>query len=67
MHKFKKLNKLSVNIFELGFYLDQYIWKHKLIPTETSKNNPDRIVDLLLYKNHYAITKKSNVLLGNHI
>ena len=67
MHKFEKLSKLSVNIFDLSFYLDLYIWKHKLKPTEISKNNSDGIVDLLLYKNHYAITKKSNVLLGNHI
>ena len=67
MRKFEKLNKLSVNIFELSFYLDLYIWKHKLKPTETSKNNSDRIVDLLFYKNHYALIKKINVLLGNHI
>ena len=41
VHKFNELNNLSVNIFELAFYQDQNKWKHKLIPTEISKNNSD--------------------------
>ena len=39
VHKFEKLNNLSINIFELNFYLDNKIWKHKLIPLEISENN----------------------------
>ena len=33
---------------------------------EISKNDSDRVVDLLIYKNHYAIIKKTHVFLGNH-
>ena len=66
-HLFGKLNNFSRNIFELGFYQDQIItWKHKLIPIEISKSVSDRIIDLLLNKNHYVLIKKLNVFLGNH-
>ena len=40
--------------------------KHNLIPIEISKNKSDRVVDLLIYKNHYARIKKLNVFLGDH-
>ena len=39
VYKFNELNNVSVNIFELNFYQDQYQWKHKLIPIENSKKN----------------------------
>ena len=66
VHKFEKLNNLSKNILELNF--DQYKnkWKHNLIPFEISKNESDRVVDLLMYKNHYVLIKKLNVFLGDH-
>ena len=60
MYRLEKLN-LSINIYELGF--DQN--KHKLIPIEISKNESDKDIDLLIYKNHYFLTKKLNVLIGN--
>ena len=41
-------------------------WKHNLIPIEISKNDSDKVMDLLLYKNHYALIKKLNVSLGDH-
>ena len=66
IHKFNELNNLSVNIFELNFYQDKNKWKHNLIPIELSKNKSDRVVDLLIYKNHYALVKKINVFLGDH-
>ena len=67
IHKFNELNNLSVNIFELKFYQDQNQWKHNLLPIEISKNNSDRIIiDLLIYKNHYALFKKLDVFLGDH-
>ena len=49
VHKFEKLNNLSLNIFELNFYPDQIKWKHKLIPMEVSKKESDNVVDLLIY------------------
>ena len=52
VHKFYELNNLSLNIFELNFYQDQNKCKHKLIPFEVSKNESDRVIDLLIYKNH---------------
>ena len=66
VHKFIKLTYLSVNIFELTFYQDKNKWKHKLLPIGISKNESDRVVDLLIYKNHYALIKKLNVFLGDH-
>ena len=66
VQKFIDLNNSSVNIFELNFYQDKNKWKHNLIPIEISKNKSDRVVDLLIYKNHYALIKKLNVLLGDH-
>ena len=66
MHRFGKLGNLTVNILEINFYHDQTKWKHNLIPIEKSKNESDRVVDLLIYKNHYVFLKKLHVLLGNY-
>ena len=66
VHRFENLYNLSINIFELNFHQDQNKCKHKLIPIEVSKNDSDRVVDLLIYKNHYALIKKLNVFLGDH-
>ena len=62
MYRFEKLNNLSINIYEFGF--DQN--KHKLIPIEISKNESDKVIDLLIYKNHYVLIKKLNVFIGKH-
>ena len=62
MYRFEKLNNLSINIYELNF--DQN--KHKLIPMEISKNVSDKVIDLLIYKNHYVLIKKLNVFIGKH-
>ena len=51
-------------MFELNFHQAQNKWKHKLIPFKMSKNDSDRVVDLLFYKNHYVLIKKLNVFLG---
>ena len=62
MYRFEKLNNLSINIYELGFDQD----KHKLIPVEISKNESDKVIGLLFYKNHYVLIKKLNVFIGKH-
>ena len=67
VHKFGKLNNLSINIFELNFYQDQNKWKHNLIPFEICKNDEsDRVVDLLIYRQNYTLIKKLKVFLGDH-
>ena len=66
VHRFNEINNLSVNIHELNFYQDGDKWKHNLIPIEISKNESGRVVDLLIYKNHYALIKKLHVFLRNH-
>ena len=66
VHKFKELNNLSVNIFEINFYQDQNKWRHILIPIEISKNDSDRDIDLAIHKNHYVLIKKVDVFLGDH-
>ena len=52
VHKFEKLNNLSTNIIELRFYQDQNTWRHKLKTIEVNKNESERVIDLLIYKNH---------------
>ena len=64
MHKFEKLNNLSINIFELYNYEEQNKWKNKLIHCENSKIESDKVIDLLSYKNHCNLNKKLNVCLG---
>ena len=66
VHRFNDLNHSSVNIFELRFYEELNKWKYKLIRIEISKNNSDRVVDILIYKNQYALIKKINVISGDH-
>ena len=48
VHKFNVLNNFSVNIYELNFHQDGDKWKHNLIPIEISKNDSDKVVDLLI-------------------
>ena len=66
VHRFNDLNNLSVNIYELNFNQNGDKWKHNLIPIEISKNESDKVINLLIYKNHYALIKKLHVFLGNH-
>ena len=58
VHRFKKVNNLSVNVFESNFYQDQIKWKHKLIPIEVilKKNISDRVVELIIFKIRYALS-----------
>ena len=62
----KKLNLLSINIFELNFYQEQNKWRHNLLPIEVSKDDSDRVIDLLIYRNHSAPIKNLNVFFGVH-
>ena len=66
VHKFDELNNLSINIFELKFYQDQSKCRHKLIPIQISKNDTDRVIELVIYKNHYVLIKKLDLSLGDH-
>ena len=61
MHRFGKLNYLSNNIFEIKLYQDEDKWKHNLIRIEIGNNNSGKDIDLLIYKNHYALIKKLHV------
>ena len=36
------------------------------MPIEVSKNETNRIIDLLIYKNHHVLIKVLNVFLGDH-
>ena len=66
VQKLNELIILSVNIYEINFYQDVKIWKHILYPIEISKKDSDRVLDLLVYKNHYALNKILHVFLGSH-
>ena len=65
VHSLNELKKMSVNIFELNFYQDQNKRKHKLIPIQISKNDSDKVINLMVYKNHYVLIKKLNMFLGD--
>ena len=66
VHKFNEINNLSMNTFEINFYQDQNKWKQNLIPIEVSKNDSVRVTDLAVYRNHYVLIKKLNVVLGDY-
>ena len=66
MHRFEKVDNFSKNVYELNFYQDGDKWKHTLIPIKISKNDSDKIINLLIYKNHQALIKKIHIILGNH-
>ena len=61
--RFKILNpRLSINVFQYSTDEDN---DYKLVPLYISKNNEDkRIVDLILYKNHYLLPEKLHVFTG---
>ena len=63
--KFENLNnELSINVFEYSTEDDN---DYKLVPLYISKNIENRrIVDLILYKNHYILLKKLHVFIGKH-
>ena len=62
MYRFEKLNNLLINIYELNFKQG----KQKLFPIEISKKVSDKVIDLLIYKNHYVLIKKLNFFKGKH-
>ena len=66
IHRFEKIVSLSTNMFELSFYQYRHRWKHNLIPFEISKIELDKTVDLIIYKDHYAL-KKINLFPGSII
>ena len=61
--KFEKLNnQLSINVFEYSKEDDN---DYNLVPLSISKNIENRrIIDLILYKNHYILLKKLHVVIG---
>ena len=61
--KFENLNnQLSINVFEYTTDDDN---DYKLVPLYISKNIENRrIIDLILYKNHYILLKKLHVFIG---
>ena len=63
--KFENLNnQLSINVFEYSKDEDN---DYNLIPLYISKNIQNRrIIDLILYKNHYILLKKLHVFIGKH-
>ena len=63
--KFEKLNnQLSINVFEYTTDDDN---DYKLVPLYIFKNIENRrIIDLILYKNHYILLKKLHVFIGKH-
>ena len=57
---------MTINLFELSFYQDKNKWKHKLLALDVSKTGTDRVIDLVIYKNHFVPIKKLHTFSGNH-
>ena len=53
-------------MFELNFHQDKNKRKHSLIPIESFQNDSDKVIDLLILKNHYVLIEKLNTFLGDH-
>ena len=66
VHRSNDLKNLSIEIFDLNFYQDQNKCRHKLIPSEISKDNSDRVFDLAIYEKRYILIKQLDVSLGDH-
>ena len=58
MHRFGKLFNVSIKTFEISINANQKFWKHKLIPFESSKKESDKVIDILIHKNHYVPSKR---------
>ena len=65
-HRFEKLINLSIKFYEINFYQVGDKWKHNLIPIEISKIKSDKVIDLLINENHYALIKKLHGFLKDH-
>ena len=63
VYKVEKLNNSYIKISELSFYQDQKKWNHKIIAIEITKNDSERDIDLLIYKNHYVLLKKIHIFM----
>ena len=63
--KFENLNnQLSINVFEYSTVENN---DYNLVPLYISENIENRrIIDLILYKNHYILLKKLHVFIGKH-
>ena len=59
VYKFRELNSFCINIFEVIFYQEEKVCKNILVPIESNKNYLDKVVGLLIYKNHYVFIKKT--------
>ena len=66
VHRFEKLKNLSRKIYKIDIYQGGDEWKINLIPIEISKNESDKVIDLLIYTKHYALIKKLHVFLGKY-
>ena len=67
VHNCEKLNNFSIQIFQLKYYKESYgVYRNRIVPVKISKNNSDRVVDLLLYRNQYILIKTLHVFLGKH-
>ena len=42
----------------MNFYQDQNKLRDNMIPKEVSESESDRVIDLLIYKNHFVLIKK---------
>ena len=63
--RFENLNNtLSINVFQYNTDEEN---DYKLVPLYISKNIENRrIIDLILYQNHYTLLKKLHVFIGKH-
>ena len=64
-HQFNEIKYIIHKHFEIFFFQDQNKLICKGLPSEVSKNESNRVIDFLFYKNHYTLIKNINVSLGD--
>ena len=66
MFIFEEIKNLSINTFELGFYGNQNLWKHKLTRFDNNESDSGKAFNILLDKNHYVLIEKLHLFSGYH-
>ena len=60
------MNNVFINFFDLCVYQDQNKSKNKLNPFENNESTSDKVIDLLIYENHYDLIKTLHIILSKH-
>ena len=67
VEKFENLKKFISNKIGKKFYQDAKQCKQNLVPFQTSRNDSNKVKDLMIWKNHCGFIEHLHIFLGTHI